>query len=348
MGFKGNITELPRHETGTSSAPCKIFTSSGFVIPSNFKKLRPERKESVPEIVILPALTEIPSGLEGDEHEHKTATILMAEMMKRTFWLIILLGINVHIGLAQKNTSIESQKGNFHPDLKAVFWFQQSAELKALYYQAYQLATWRLEQLQSKEKKGKRAVVLDIDETILDNSPYQAAVVTRGVVFPDGWREWVNLAQADVLPGAKSFLEKAVELGFEPFYITNRTDEEKAATIKNLKEKGIPLADDIHVITKSSTNDKTQRRAQIAKTHEIVLLIGDNLGDFDEIFQRKSNTVRKNEVEKLKDEFGKRFIIVPNPMYGEWEGASFGFDYKKSLIEKSKMQQDSLRVATWD
>ncbi len=268
--------------------------------------------------------------------------------MKRTVWLIILLGINVQLGVAQKNTSNESQKGDFHPDQKAVVWYQQSAELKALYLQAYQLATWRLEQLKTPVENVKRAVVLDIDETVLNNSPYQAAVVTRGVVFPNGWTEWVELAEAEVLPGAKTFLEKAVELGFEPFYITNRTDEEKAATIKNLKEKGIPFADDIHVITKSSTSDKTQRRAQVAKTHEIVLLIGDNLGDFDEIFQRKSNSARKNEVEKLKNEFGNRFIIVPNPMYGEWEGASFGFDYKKSLIEKSKLQQDSLRVANWD
>jgi 5'-nucleotidase (lipoprotein e(P4) family) len=120
------------------------------------------------------------------------------------------------------------------------------------------------------------------------------------------------------------------------------------ATIKNLKDKKIPFADDAHVITKSTTSDKTLRREKVSETHEIVLLIGDNLGDFDEVFQRKSNSIRKNEVDALKHEFGKRFIIVPNPMYGEWEGASFGFDYKKSLIEKTKLQTDSLRVANWE
>jgi 5'-nucleotidase (lipoprotein e(P4) family) len=250
--------------------------------------------------------------------------------------------------IAQENTAKNTQINTFHPDQKAVVWYQQSAELQALYYQAYQLATLRLEQIKETSKSGKWAVVLDLDETVLDNSPYQAAVITRGVVFPEGWSEWVNLAQAEILPGAKSFLEKAVELGFEPFYITNRSEKEKVATIKNLKDKKIPFADDAHVITKSTTSDKTLRREKVSETHEIVLLIGDNLGDFDEVFQRKSNSIRKNEVDALKHEFGKRFIIVPNPMYGEWEGASFGFDYKKSLIEKTKLQTDSLRVANWE
>lgn len=271
----------------------------------------------------------------------------MNRLTRRFVWLLLITVSIINSVSAQENTGKTPKKDAFHPDFKAVFWYQQSAEAQALYIQAYNIATYRLSEIKAEPHTKKLAVVLDLDETVMDNSPYQAAVAANRVTYPKGWSEWVSLEEANILPGAKEFLLKAVELGFEPFYITNRSDAEKAATISNLKKKGIPFADEQHVITKSKTSDKTERRNVVSETHDIVLLIGDNLGDFDEVFQKKTNTIRKSEVEKFRNEFGKRFIIIPNPMYGEWEGASFGFDYKKSLIQKVQEQKDSLRIATW-
>lgn len=242
---------------------------------------------------------------------------------------------------AQDNTL----KQSYHPDFKAVYWYQQSAEMRALYYQGYHLATMRLQEIAKVAPTRKRAVILDLDETVIDNSAYQAFTIVNNVQFPTGWSEWINLADAKELPGAKTFLLKAKEMGIEPIYITNRKDAEKAKTIENLKKLGLPNAEDAFIYTRSKENDKTARRAQIAKDYDIVLLVGDNLGDFDEIFQGKSNTERNAMVDQLNINFADIFIILPNPMYGEWESAGVGFDFSKPLFKRYNMMKDSLNPA---
>lgn len=242
---------------------------------------------------------------------------------------------------AQDNTINQS----YHPDFKAIYWYQQSAEMRALYYQGYHLATLRLQDIAKVASTKKRAVVLDLDETVMDNSPYQAFSIVNNVQYPTGWTEWINLASAKDLPGAKAFLIKAKEMGIEPIYITNRKDSEKQKTIENLKKLGLPNAEEAFVLTRSNENDKTERRALVSQNFDIVLLIGDNLGDFDELFQGKTNFERNRLVDQFNAEFADKFIILPNPMYGEWESAGVDFDFSKPLFKRYNQMKDSLDPA---
>lgn len=228
----------------------------------------------------------------------------------------------------------------------SVLWFQTSGEAKALYYQGYNIGKMRLEKLLKKnpKKKGvKPAVVLDIDETIVDNSPYQAWNVVSGTGYPVNWNQWIDRAEAKPLPGAVDFLNYANAKGVEIFYISNRSEAQKAATIKNLKQIGAPQADARHILLQQpGEKGKETRRQQVAKTHDILLLFGDNLGDFSG-FDNLSAAGRVQAVENRKDEFGRKLIVFPNPMYGDWEGAIYNNDYSKSDNEKDQMRKQNLQ-----
>ncbi|MEH7072481.1 5'-nucleotidase, lipoprotein e(P4) family [Neobacillus drentensis] len=229
----------------------------------------------------------------------------------------------------------------------SVLWFQKAGEAKGLYYQGYNLGKMRLDKIMSK-KRGrnnlKPAIVLDIDETILDNSPHQAWYVLAGRKVPFNWNEWFKRTEAKPLPGAVEFLQYANSLGVEIFYISNRYESQKTATIMNLKNVGAPQVDLKHVLLKQPGEiGKETRRRLVAKTHEIILLFGDNLGDFSG-FDRLSVSNRNNAVVRLKGEFGKKLILFPNPMYGDWEGAIYNYTSKLSDEEKIKLRRAFLET----
>jgi 5'-nucleotidase (lipoprotein e(P4) family) len=261
--------------------------------------------------------------------------------------VILFLSISTACQTTQKtaDSNSQSEEQTFHPDLKAVYWYQNAAEVRALYYQAYNIAEMRLDYYINNISPVKPlAVILDVDETVLDNSPYQGAAVREGISYPTGWTEWVNQEKAKLLPGVRDFLNHAAEQKVEVFYVTNRNEKEKEATVANLKQFGLPNADAGHVFVKSKTSDKTARRRTIIRDYEIVLLIGDNLGDFDHLFQ-EHDTERRNElVDEYRSMFGDRFIMLPNSMYGDWEGAAFDYDYSQSLPERYQQLEEGLNV----
>jgi 5'-nucleotidase (lipoprotein e(P4) family) len=228
----------------------------------------------------------------------------------------------------------------------SVLWFQKAGEAKALYYQGYNIGKMRLDQLLAKKpkKKGlKPAVVLDIDETILDNSPYQAWNVVTGKAYPLSWNEWIASAGGKALPGAVEFLKYADSKGVAIFYISNRKEAQKDATIKNLQSVGAPQADAAHVLLlQPNEKGKEMRRQQVSKTHDILLLFGDNLGDFSG-FDNLSIPDRLRAVDNRKEEFGRKLIVFPNPMYGDWEGAVYNYDYSKSDMEKASLRKEQLQ-----
>ncbi len=201
----------------------------------------------------------------------------------------------------------------------ATLWQQQSGEAKALYYQAYQLATMRLKEAAKVKTTKPKAVIVDIDETVLDNTPYQAKLIERDTLHPAYWSEWCRLAKARPTPGALDFLDEAKRQGVEVFYISNRSQTLLEATLSNLQLWHFPFADSTHVLLREEYPSKEPRRKKVAQTHDIILLCGDNLADFSEAFEGKSVEERNREVERLKERFGKQFIILPNPMYGDWE-----------------------------
>ncbi len=218
------------------------------------------------------------------------------------------------------------------PTLFSLLYVQHAAEWKAMYHQAYNLAHYRLKQELTKTTVKKKAVVLDVDETVLDNSPHNGRLSKLGLSHPAGWKEWVDKAEAKPVPGVKSFLKFADENNIAIFYVTNRHERYKKATINNLKKMGFPQVSSGTVLCRVKESTKKPRRDAIRLNHQIVLLIGDNLGDLHEAFETRDPAGRDKMVENLYQQFGKRFILLPNPLYGSWLGALPGKPGKDIVI----------------
>jgi len=226
----------------------------------------------------------------------------------------------------------------------AILWTQSSAEYRALAYQTFVLARLRLEQnLQTRNPRSRNrthqrtAVIVDADETVLDNSRFQAELVLRGMSYTaQAWREWCQRAEAGAVPGAVDFLTYAVQHGVSVFYITNRRQAEKAGTIANLQKLGFPNVSNETVMVRDdgAPASKESRRQLVAARYRIALLVGDNLNDFNDDFSGKSIMDRANQVDRERAEFGTRYIVVPNPMYGDWESAVY--ENKSGLTDEQR------------
>jgi 5'-nucleotidase (lipoprotein e(P4) family) len=228
----------------------------------------------------------------------------------------------------------------------STLWFQTAGEFRALAYQSYALAKMRfdLDLKQMKKDKMKRAVVVDVDETVMDNSPYEASLALKhrnhsAQFFTD----WCKSESAGAVPGAVEFLKYADARGARIFYVTNRAQGEKVCTSENLKKLGFPDVTDETVLVREDTSSKEPRRKRIAEKYRIVLLIGDNLNDLTNAFEKKSVAERNALVDGMKDQFGTRFIMIPNPMYGDWEGAVYDYNYGVSDTEKADKRRNALK-----
>lgn len=229
-------------------------------------------------------------------------------------------------------------------DVLSVLWYQKAAETRALYYQAFNIARYRLHDIMKQDTaRRKLAVIVDIDETVLNNSPYQAMSIKTNEGYPVGWDAWLSAAEAKATPGAVSFLNYAVKNGVDVFYISNRSDRLKDATIRNLKLRGFPQVNSEHVLLKTTTSNKTSRRQIVARTHDIALLCGDNLGDFAQFYQGMPTWKRNHLVDSTKNKFGAKFIVLPNPMYGEWEGAAYDYKWNRSDSAKAAIRIKKLQ-----
>lgn len=226
----------------------------------------------------------------------------------------------------------------------AALWQQQSAEYKALCLQAYQLAAFRLDQDVAQTHSKPLAVVTDIDETVLDNSPNTVHQALQGKGFePKAWEEWTAKGIADTVPGALTFFKYAASKGVDVFYITNRSESERAVTLQNLQRWGFPQATNEHLVLKTTTSSKEARRQELAKTHEIIMLVGDNLSDFDAAFDKQLPEARAQAVRSAAASFGQRFIILPNPMYGDWEPSLYHFQNGLTTQQKDSILRAGLR-----
>ncbi|NRD78316.1 5'-nucleotidase, lipoprotein e(P4) family [Bacillus sp. BRMEA1] len=262
-------------------------------------------------------------------------------------WLfIVMFTFSTDIIPASAQNLVSTANDLQEQNTMSVLWFQTAGEAKALYYQGYNIGKMRLDQFlkeKSQSQALKPAIVLDIDETVLDNSPYQARRVLTGKGDPIDWSDWFIRAEAKPLPGALEFLKYANAKGIEIFYISNRREAQKEATIKNLKKVGAPYADPEHVLLLSDREvGKETRRSYVAKTHQIILFFGDNLSDFSG-FDELTASDRCLGVDRQKEEFGKKLIVFPNPMYGDWEAAIYRYNYRKSKEEMMKLRKENLQ-----
>lgn len=264
-----------------------------------------------------------------------------------------LLGLTIAVTLS--STSFAKEAAFTTKDLNdesvlALSWVQNSAEFTALSYQAFNIAKLRWDM---DKQTGKKAVIVDVDETIIDNSPFNAGLLGKDYGYSnDTWKAWSEDRSATAIPGAVEFLNHVVKTGGDVFYITNRKSmpekgiDLKAATMDNLKALGFPQIDDKHMLLRTDTSKKQKRRDTVTGMgYKVVLLMGDALGDFAEEFDGDTMPSRAKAVEDNKAKFGANFIVLPNPIYGAWEGAVYGGGkwYKKSSQEKSEIRKETLR-----
>ncbi|HHI80899.1 MAG TPA: hypothetical protein ENK02_13100 [Planctomycetes bacterium] len=208
--------------------------------------------------------------------------------------------------------------------LQTTLWVQKSPEYRALCLQAFALARIQLERglgdphwtaalEQTRIPKGAGpAIICDLDETLLDNSAYQARLHLSGESYnPASWAAWVREKKARAIPGAVAFCQEAARKGLKVFYVSNRHKSLLAPTRENMEQLGFPFTrDDSAFLLKDKTSDKGARRRRVAARHRILLLLGDSEGDFLSPGQRKQKGLSRH--------WGRTWIVLPNPMYGSW------------------------------
>lgn len=206
-------------------------------------------------------------------------------------------------------------------------------------------SSWKaaLEQVDNFEDKSP-AIILDVDETVLDNSNFQARTILSGLSYPNGWAKWVNESNAGAVEGVYDFLHFADKKGVKIYYLTNRLESFREATKKNILKLGLPFEEDAVLLMRSEENlrDKTDRRKKIANENRIVLIIGDQLTDF--ISTKEAyvfHTERKKLAKKYSDLWGTKWFLITNPTYGRWE-LSIYEDYPSSEEEAIETRKKTL------
>jgi 5'-nucleotidase (lipoprotein e(P4) family) len=243
-----------------------------------------------------------------------------------------------------------------YENLNAVLWMQRAAEYRSLCLQAYGAAGRSLDAalddpdwtaaLEQANDFGALppAVVLDIDETVLDDSPYEAGLIGRdGGYDPESWNRWCRSGRATAVPGALEFCIYTRKRGVSVIYISNREEEVREATVRNLREIGFPLEDPGGLLLREDTGDKTARRQKVAARHRILLLIGDNVADFAGASYRADETKRLELVCQYRDYWGSRWIVIPNPAYGDWLDSLFGYERDLPARNKTAIKYRSLK-----
>lgn len=218
-----------------------------------------------------------------------------------------------------------------NPLLYAAAWKQTAAEYRALYHQGYNIARDRVDAALAARKEGDKplAVFVDMDDTVLLPLPYWARLIAEGHAFFDDpiWDEWVPQNDLVVAPGAREFLDYAQEKGVEVFYITSRDQGENTYdyALGNLRALDLPYADEDHLTVLVDSSNKEPRQQELAERYTPVVWLGDNLNDFRRKYYIKDDVPgRLAAMEEDREEFGRRFILLPNPTDGHWMAAVFG------------------------
>lgn len=230
-----------------------------------------------------------------------------------------------------------------HERLHAVLWIQTSAEYGILAQQQYRAAQLALDKaLDSRDatwsaavEQGNSftdlppAVILDLDETVLDNTPFEASLIlARSPIDREKIRRWVAKAEAPAIPGAVEFISHAQDRGVTVFFVTNRYAAEEPDTRKNLEKLSIALPSDPDTVLTTGEQphnwplDKEARRRFVSQKYRILLLIGDDLADFVSVGQNEISYRRKLG-QQYADKWGKVWFLIPNPIYGSWELALY-------------------------
>lgn len=262
-----------------------------------------------------------------------------------------LLMLTVSLMMLLNGCNNQQARGDAHETLNAALWTQTSAEYAATTMQAYQLATSNLDLAlvdsqwtTALERQGDYAdlppaIILDLDQTVLDTSRYNARIILRhGSHAREHFADWCRQSTAPAIPGVKRFVDHAIEKSVAVFYVSARREALRDCTSRNLQTLGLPLSTQERLLLNDGTpaTSKTRQRASIASQYRILLLVGDNLNDF--VSDSKSDPdTRRALVNEHAGRWGREWIILPNPMYGNWEASLYGYDY--SLPRNKRLQR---------
>ncbi|WP_207281813.1 5'-nucleotidase, lipoprotein e(P4) family [Pseudomonas sp. FW300-N2F2] len=248
--------------------------------------------------------------------------------------------------------------------LDAVLWAQTSIEHELIYRQVFASATrqldaaladltWDALPFAPRNLTGlPPAVVVDIDETVLDNVPLNARDILNNQVYSyDRWNTWVDQAKAQALPGAVEFLQAADKKGITVYYITNREHSQVQATVNNLRLRGFPVERNEQVLAASTPTGhceqagygKNCRRQWVASHARVLMLAGDSFGDF---VQAEHNTLadQRKAAAPYLAWLGQRWFLLPNPTYGNWYSAPYGDQEKLPFERKRQLKQQALHL----
>lgn len=240
-----------------------------------------------------------------------------------------------------------------HEMLNATLWQQSSAEYVGTASQAYRMARINLDQALADtswtaalEQTGDYAdlppaIMLDVDETVLDNTPYEVRIITKlGQYSQESFADWCHSENAPLVPGAKNFLDYAANRGIAVFYYSARRDSLRSCTTRNLRELGLPLPDDSRLLLNNGMS-KSEYRTRVSGQYRILLLIGDNLEDFMDGSKSEPAT-RRDLARRYGDRWGQQWIVLPNPIYGHWESSCYNFDYRLPRDEQLRLKMQEL------
>jgi len=250
-------------------------------------------------------------------------------------------------------------------NLNAVVWTQTAIEHDLIYLQTYRDAQARLlaalkdrrwnalarDDRAPSGKSLKPAVVLDVDETVLDNSPYQARLIRSGGEFNEAdWAAWCKEEQARALPGAVEFTQFAASHGVAVIYISNRAKDLDQATLANLRKAGLPVSGPEAFLglgtfvegCEQIGTEKGCRRQQIARSYRVLMQFGDQIGDFVTVLANNPEG-RRRAMAPYLGWIGARWFVLPNTTYGSWEPALFNNDWSATPERRRQQKIDALR-----
>jgi acid phosphatase len=250
-------------------------------------------------------------------------------------------------------------------NLNAVAWMQTSVEFRLLAGQAWRAGLGQLDRalktpgwdaLTREDRAGPAsglppAVIVDVDETVLDNTPYQARLVRDGKAYDEfTWSQWVREAAARPVPGALEFARAASARGVTIYYISNRAADLSEVTVQNLRKAGFPIKDDSQFLglgtvvdgCESEGSEKGCRRQLVGRTHRVLMQFGDQIGDMVTVLAN-TRAGREQAVRPYLGWVGERWFMLPNPSYGSWEPALFNNAWAQPEAERRQQKLDALR-----
>ncbi|WP_158880640.1 HAD family acid phosphatase [Rhodanobacter sp. L36] len=250
-------------------------------------------------------------------------------------------------------------------NLNATAWAQTAIEHDLIYLQTYRDAQSRLlAALKDRQwdalpkddrltplKNLKPAVILDIDETVLDNSPYQARVIKGGGEFNEAdWAAWCKEQRARALPGVVEFTQFAARHGIAVIYVSNRAKDLDQVTLANLRQVGVPVSGSQAFLGLGTFVDgceqvgteKGCRRQLIGAHYRVLMQFGDQIGDFVTVLANTS-AGRETVMAPYLPWIGTRWFVLPNATYGSWEPALFNNDWSAPRQQRHQQKIDSLR-----